>query len=527
MTSNTFPDIDEPVTAKDTATRDAEKLLVGYAVHNLSALEHADSLREHHFLDDDLRTVFRRLLAERAAGCVETDPALVGLTDVASPAELERFEKLAPSIKPDRIKALARKVIEGWQGRELRRSMNVLGFDDGPVSDRIEAARRRLDHIAGAVPGRAAGSPFAVIPVTGLQDQEAPTFIWDGLIPANHVTLLAAHGGTGKSLVALLLAVCVAMELPLFDVPTRQGPVVFFSGEDDAGTIRHRLGFICDRLGIDSADLEGKLHLIDATAHDPVLYAQQDRGKSGTTPTYDALRAYVLEVKPVLLILDNASDVFAGSEIDRTAVRSFMRHAALLGRDVGAAVLLLAHVDKGTSRGDRGRNTEGYSGSTAWSNSARSRLFMARADDGSITLEHQKSNLGKLRDKIRLFWPEGGLPQLDLEFGPVVQGIADRNHEKALLKLIHEFTQRGECITTATTSRTNAARLLKHEAGYPSKLKDTEVFDLLRRCERSGYLERETYKGADRKPRERWNVTTAGRSFAGIHAATAATAATT
>jgi hypothetical protein len=289
------------------------------------------------------------------------------------------------------------------------------------------------------------------------------------------------------------------MELPLFDVPTRQGPVVFFSGEDDGPLLRHRLNFICERLGINPADLEGKLHLIDATAHDPVLYAQQDRNKSSTTPTYDALRTYVREVKPALLILDNASDVFAGSEIDRTAVRAFMRHAALLGRDVGAAVLLLAHVDKGTSRGDRSKNT----------------------------LEHQKSNLGKLRDPIRLFWPDGGLPQLDLEFGPVVQGIADRNHEKALLKLIHEFTHRGEFITTATTSRTNAAKLLKHEAGYPSKLKDTEVFDLLRRCERSGHLERETYKGADRKPRERWSVTTAGMSFAGIHAATAATAATT
>lgn len=527
MTSNTFPNIDEPVTAKDTAIRDAEKLLVGYAVHNLSVLDHIGSLKPHHFSDDDLGAIFRRLMAERAAGCVDTDPALVApeLQEIASPSDLERFEKLAPSVKPERIAGIVSKVIEGWQGREVRRKLAALAFDDAPVVDVIEAARRQLDRIEAAVPGRAAGSPFAVIPVSGLHDQEAPTFIWDGLIPANHVTLLAAHGGTGKSLVALLLAVCVAMELPLFDVPTRQGPVVFFSGEDDAGTIRHRLGFICDRLGIDPADLDGKLHLIDATAHDPVLFNQQDRGKGGTTATYDALRAYVREVKPVLLILDNASDVFAGSEIDRTAVRAFMRHAALLGRESGAATLLLAHVDKGTSRGDRGKNTEGYSGSTAWSNSARSRLFMFRADDGSITLEHQKCNLGKLRDPLRLFWPDGGLPQLDLEFGPVVQGIADRNHEKALLKLIHEFTQRGEHVPTAVQARPNAVKLLREEPTYPKRVKDGEVFDLLRRCERSGYLERITYKGTDRKPRERWNVTKAGMDFAGIHAASAASAA--
>ena len=529
MTSNTFPDYDlsqpEPVTARDSTISTAEKTLLGFATFNLSALDHAEGLQEHHFLDDDLQAVYRRLLAERAAGSSETDPDLVGLTDVASPAELDKFERQAPSIKPGRIKALANKLIEGWQDRELRRSTNVIGFEDGPVADKIEAMRRRLDYIAGAVPGRAAGSPFAVIPVTGLHEQEAPVFVWDGLLPVGHVTLWGAHGGTGKSLMALMLAVSVALGLPMFNVPTRQGRVVFFSGEDDGPLLRHRLGFICERLGINPADLDGKLHLIDATAHDPVLYAQQDRSKSSTTPTYDALRAYVRDVKPALLILDNASDVFAGSEIDRTAVRAFMRHAALLGRDVDAATLLLAHVDKGTSRGDRSKNTEGYSGSTAWSNSARSRLFMSRADDGTITLEHQKSNLGKLRDPIRLFWPDGGLPQVDLEFGPVVQGIADRNHEKVLLKLVNEFTQRGEFVTTATTSRTHAAKLLRHEPTYP-KLKDSEVFDLLRRCERSGYLERTLFKGPDRKERERWNVTASGAAFAGI-AATAATAATT
>jgi len=68
-------------------------------------------------------------------------------------------------------------------------------------------------------------------------------------------------------------------------------------------------------------------------------------------------------------------------------------------------------------------------------------------------------------------------------------------------------------------------KLLKEEASYPKRLKDSEVFDLLRRCERSGYLERTTYKGADRKPRERWNVTKTGMDFASIHAASAASAA--
>ncbi|NZA00579.1 hypothetical protein H0I39_19675 [Ottowia beijingensis] len=38
---------------------------------------------------------------------------------------------------------------------------------------------------------------------------------------------------------------------------------------------------------------------------------------------------------------------------------------------------------------------------------------------------------------------------------------------KALLRLIAEFTERGEHVTTATTSRTHAAKLLCNEPGYP------------------------------------------------------------
>jgi hypothetical protein len=107
----------------------------------------------------------------------------------------------------------------------------------------------------------------------------------------------------------------------------------------------------------------------------------------------------------------------------------------------------------------------------------------------------------------------------------MVQGISDRTRTKALLKLIAEFAARGEFVTTATTSRTHAAKLLKQEATYP-KVKDGEVFDLLRRAERAGYLERVEFRGTDRHTRERWQVSKAGAAFAGIAAGTAGTAAT-
>jgi len=83
-------------------------------------------------------------------------------------------------------------------------------------------------------------------------------------------------------------------------------------------------------------------------------------------------------------------------------------------------------------------------------------------------------------------------------------------------------------VTTATTSRSHAGALMRGEASFPRRLNNGQVFDLLRNAERRGWLQKVDYRGGDRKPRERWQVTLAGAQVAEIadFAATAATAAT-
>lgn len=386
-----------------------------------------------------------------------------------------------------------------------------------------------LEALLAAVPPKTA-LPFALVPIADLARVEPPPPEWvlQGLVPAGHVTLLAAHGGTGKSMLALMLVVAVALGLPLFGMPTRKGKACFYSGEDGAALLRYRLRLVCRCMGVTVEDLDGRLFILDATDHDPTLFAEvatAGRREGVATATFERLREFLAAEGVSLLVVDNASDAFDANEIDRARVRGFMRALARIARERNAGVLLLAHVDKGTSRGDRGPNSEGYSGSTAWHNSSRSRLFMSRDKDGTLLLEHQKCNVGNLRDPLRLMWPTDGIPELDAPFGTVVQGIADRGATRTLLKLIAEFTARGEFVSTATTSRTHAAKLLQHEPTYP-KLKDAEVFALLRKAEREGQLSRVQFKGTDRHQRERWELTPAGASFAGVRAGSAGTAAT-
>ena len=70
-----------------------------------------------------------------------------------------------------------------------------------------------------------------------------------------------------------------------------------------------------------------------------------------------------------------------------------MRALGQVARLTNCAVCLLAHVDKTTSRNKKAEGGEGYSGSTAWHNSARSRIFMTRGDDGLLTLDADAPDL--------------------------------------------------------------------------------------------------------------------------------------
>jgi RecA-family ATPase len=359
-----------------------------------------------------------------------------------------------------------------------------------------------------------------------------PAFVWDGYLPRGVVALFGAHGGTGKSTIALMLAVATVTGRPLFGVPTEQSPAVFVSLEDGAGIVRHRLAGICRAWGIDPLALGG-LHIVDGTEN-PELYAADQRSAGDVTSTYAELARLVQSTEAGLVVVDNASDSFGGDEINRRQVRAFMRSLGQVARLTDCAVCLLAHVDKGTSRNRKAEGGEGYSGSTAWHNSARSRLFMTRDESGLLTLEHQKSNLGRMQEPISLVWPEGGLPMLATDASDYsaldgrMQGRADDGAAAALLVLLAEFEGREQFASPAPQARNNVHALLRVEPAFQRlKLNRDATARVVNQCQRAGWIESLEYKSAHtRKHCQRWTVTSKGREFAGLPAPTAPTAPT-
>ena len=356
-----------------------------------------------------------------------------------------------------------------------------------------------------------------------------PQFIWEGYLPRGVVSLLGAHGGTGKSTIALMLGVCAALGRPLFGVDTVQCKTLFVSLEDSAHIVRHRLAFICHTWGINPAQLDGKLHIVDGTEN-PELFSADSRGAGETTATYFELRKLVQLEDVGLVVVDNASDAYGGDEIQRKQVRAFIRSLVMVARLTNCAVMLLAHVDKNTSRARKAEGGEGYSGSTAWHNSARSRLFMTRTETDTLTLEHQKSNLGRCREPLTLEWPENGLPQLGnpaTGFLDSVQGRGDDDRATILLKMIAEFESRQQYCSTGITSRNHVYAVLKSEPSFHLlKLKQDDVKRIVNQCQRTKWIEPVEYRDNNRKRHQRWTLTTEGRAVAGLIAPTAPSAPT-
>jgi len=358
----------------------------------------------------------------------------------------------------------------------------------------------------------------------------AQQFVWDGYLPRGVVSMFSAHGGTGKSTIALMLAACTAAGLPLFGVPTHQCNALFVSLEDSAAIVRNRLAMICVKLGINPADLNGKLHVVDGTEN-PELFSSNSRSDGGPTSTYAELRNLVRTQHVGLVVVDNASDAYGGDEIQRRPVRAFIRSLGEIASINNSAVLLLAHVDKTTSRNRSAEGGEGYSGSTAWHNSARSRLFMTRKDDGTLTIEHQKNNLGRTMEPMTLEWLYGELPRaLSLTDGdnPLALRAEGREQDEkaiALLRMIHEYEGRQQYIGTATTSRHHAYAVLKSDPAFKRlKVNQEAAKQLITQCQKAGWIEILDYRDAGRKSHTRWTLTDLGREISGVIAPTAPTA---
>lgn len=285
---------------------------------------------------------------------------------------------------------------------------------------------------------------------TAFKGQAPPPRVWhvEDLVPSGTVTLLNGDGGTGKSLIALQLAVATVLGRAWIGKQTGEGPCLFLTAEDDLDEIHRRLADISAAEQVGFGDLEG-LVIASLAGSDALLAIPE--GKSNIvrpTELFAVLQARVAEMQPALVVLDTLADLFGGEENHRAQARQFISLLRGLAIHHGTTVLLLAHPSlSGMASGS------GSSGSTAWNNSVRSRLYLSRIiDDGyeqdpcRRVLTTKKANYSAAGGEIGLTW-RAGVFVADAGPSSLDKMAMSNKAERAFLDLLDEFTAQGRHVS--------------------------------------------------------------------------------
>ena len=347
---------------------------------------------------------------------------------------------------------------------------------------------------------------------SALANSEPEPTSWrlDGWLPEGTVTLLSANGGVGKSNLSLQLGVALVTGHPFMGVAAASSKVLVLSGEDEARTVHFRVANICQDQGVPMHTLADRLIVFDLTQDDCVLWRD-----GHATDRMQWLADTAVRTKAQVIVIDNASDVFADNENDRTAVRGFMRALNLIANVTRAAVLLLAHVDKASVRSGAGLDSmTTFSGSTAWNNSARSRWAMYR-DDQAVVLRHEKCNLGPLQEELQLEFDAAS--RTFKRYGTIpgsafAARMVRQSQREAILQMISKALERGVNLSMKPRASNNVYLMLEQDPDYPARLDRKGFFVHLRDLEAEALIKEEKYRLPNRSDGMRLVLTDAGRA---------------
>lgn len=249
-----------------------------------------------------------------------------------------------------------------------------------------------------------------LIPVGAWAGQSAPPRPWivENWLPSRAVTLLAGDGGTGKSLMVQQWLSALSQGLSFMGVRGVQ-PVrcLYVNCEDERDELQRRQEDIARSLDRQMATFAGDMTISPRLGHpDNSLGNFDHAGRFIPGDLLLAVKAACAAHRYRVVALDNVAHLFTGNENIRGEVTAFLNALSRLALEIDGAVILLGHPSKADG--------SEYSGSTAWENGVRNRLYLARPDDGDgntldnrRTLSRNKANLASIGDKLKMVWHAG------------------------------------------------------------------------------------------------------------------------
>lgn len=265
---------------------------------------------------------------------------------------------------------------------------------------------RRLTEAAGQVQ-QTASPVLTILDPAKWHGEAPPAREWSvsEWIPLKQATYLTGKGSAGKSLLAQQLATCISLGLPFLGQRTKEAPAFYITAEDDADELWRRQAAICRSLNITLSALHDRLHLVSLAGEvGNELVTFDERGKLRIEPRFHHIEAAVAGHDGAFIALDNVAH-FTADEIRRSSVAGFMSTLNRLAMSVGGSLLILGHPNKIGAE---------FSGSTAWENQVRSRLYLETPTDehgvandrDARVLTRSKSNYARNGEQIAFRWHE-------------------------------------------------------------------------------------------------------------------------
>lgn len=324
-------------------------------------------------------------------------------------------------------------------------------------ADEREAAYEAHDSLRAAK-----GLDLKPLDFANLKQKTPPERLWAvrNWLGRGHVTGLFGRGGIGKSLLAQQIASALAIGHRFIDEVEKPLRVLCWFSEDDEAELWRRQVRIAEWLGVDLGcfydallyepgheDASDNLIMFSCDGIDCTM-AHAVNGKLEFTFMRDELRMQISDYGADFVILDNIARLFAGNENDRHQTTQFVAELTGLAKENNAGILLLGHPGRA--------NGSEFSGSSAWENAMRARLWLAdRLPDAKIDEDEgdpgeqrflckRKANYTH-RDFVELNFADGVLKPLELvqADGGVLSALRFRRAENVALEAFRKLVAMG------------------------------------------------------------------------------------
>lgn len=365
-------------------------------------------------------------------------------------------------------------------------------FPAGATSERPKANGSAGSPVLPVLADRLDGIPPLDWPV--LAEQTPPERRWaiKGWLGFGHITLLVGQGGIGKTLVAQQMASSLALGLPFIEQIESPYKCLMWACEDDHDELWRRQVALSRWCKSGLEEFAGQLTIVPRHGLDNALVSTEF-GKLLFSPLLKILSEQAHDLNADVIVLDNVAQLYGGSENDRHSVTVFMN--ALAGELRGKAVLLLAHPS-------RGAGSE-FSGSSAWENVARTRLYLGATlpgekpdpevspSDNVRYLSRRKSNYSQ-KDWRRMTYSDGALtPDAIDADGGIIGSIKSARAQRIVIAGLEKLATMGLHGTDGQRSPHFLPKLLAEyqlDEGVPSR----ELTAAMRALMTDGKLKRET-----------------------------------